>query len=304
AEDEVAIDTPLASVHLTNRGARVVSWKLKKYLDDAGHPLELVSNAGRALDHLPLQFLLEDPGATKRLKEGRIASRERWTAQRAPDREARPDEPQTGRAVAGRGTGELGRSRGQIFRRAVRAGGGRSWTRALRAPATGRRRAGGAAPVDGAGPAGSLPSPPVRRPEGLRHPEGARDRPGASAQFRLLRIHRAAAVLLDEVPAALHRQLRLGDCHPDGGEPDPVLPEHVPRADPHAHDAGEDEARPAEGEGSARTLPQAREEGGGQGEPGSAAEAAPGDERGDDGALQGGGHQPAGLDVGLSADPP
>jgi len=70
AEDEVAIDTPLASVHLTNRGARDVSWKLKKYLDDAGHPLELVSNAGRALDHLPLQFLLEDPGATKRLKEG------------------------------------------------------------------------------------------------------------------------------------------------------------------------------------------------------------------------------------------
>src|SRR5207245_1725923 len=69
AEEDVAIETPLASVHLTNRGARVVSWKLKKYLDDEGHPLELVSRAGRALDHLPLQFLLEDPGATKRLKE-------------------------------------------------------------------------------------------------------------------------------------------------------------------------------------------------------------------------------------------
>jgi len=69
AEAEVAIETPLASIHLTNRGARVVSWKLKKYLDDEGHPLELVSQAGRALDHLPLQFLLEDTGATKRLKE-------------------------------------------------------------------------------------------------------------------------------------------------------------------------------------------------------------------------------------------
>src|SRR5206468_2639360 len=85
AEDEVAIDTPLASVHLTNRGARVVSWKLKKYLDDAGHPLELVSNAGRALDHLPLQFLLEDPGATKRMKEGL------YSVSREVDREADED---------------------------------------------------------------------------------------------------------------------------------------------------------------------------------------------------------------------
>jgi YidC/Oxa1 family membrane protein insertase len=78
SEEEVAIDTPLVTIHLTNRGARVTSWQLKKYLDDAGHPLELVSNAGRSLDHLPLQFLLEDPDATERLKRAlyRVSRRE------------------------------------------------------------------------------------------------------------------------------------------------------------------------------------------------------------------------------------
>jgi YidC/Oxa1 family membrane protein insertase len=69
-EEEVAIDTSLVAIRLTNRGARVTSWQLKKYLDDAGHPLELVSRAGRSLDHLPLQFLLDDPEATERLTKG------------------------------------------------------------------------------------------------------------------------------------------------------------------------------------------------------------------------------------------
>jgi len=69
SEEEVRIDTPLETIRLTNRGARVVSWQLKRYLDDTGHPLELVSRAGRSLDHLPLQFLLDDPGATERLKK-------------------------------------------------------------------------------------------------------------------------------------------------------------------------------------------------------------------------------------------
>src|SRR6267378_5564732 len=69
SEEEVAIDTPLETIRLTNRGARATSWRLKKYLDDAGHPLELVSRAGRSLDHLPLQFLLDDPEATERLRK-------------------------------------------------------------------------------------------------------------------------------------------------------------------------------------------------------------------------------------------
>jgi YidC/Oxa1 family membrane protein insertase len=77
-EEEIPIDTPLLSIRLSSRGARVTSWSLKHYLDDAGRPLDLVSPAGRSLDHLPLQFLLDDPDATRKLKEGiyRVTRRE------------------------------------------------------------------------------------------------------------------------------------------------------------------------------------------------------------------------------------
>ena len=69
AEEEVVVDTPRATIRLTNRGARITSWRLKDYPDDQGDPLELVSPAGRKLDHLPLQLLLEDSAATRRLRE-------------------------------------------------------------------------------------------------------------------------------------------------------------------------------------------------------------------------------------------
>lgn len=67
AEETVSIETPLLSVRLVNRGARVLSWRLKSYMDDAGEPLDLVSEGGRKLDLLPLQILVEDPQATERL---------------------------------------------------------------------------------------------------------------------------------------------------------------------------------------------------------------------------------------------
>jgi YidC/Oxa1 family membrane protein insertase len=78
SEEVVSIDTPLWSIRLSNRGARVVSWRLTKYPDDAGKPLELVSAAGSKLDHLPLQFLLDDPASARRLKEAlfRVTRRE------------------------------------------------------------------------------------------------------------------------------------------------------------------------------------------------------------------------------------
>ncbi len=67
-EEEVVIETALQEIHLTNKGGRVTSWRLKNYLDDEGKPLDLVSVAGRKLDHLPLQFLLENPEDTQRLR--------------------------------------------------------------------------------------------------------------------------------------------------------------------------------------------------------------------------------------------
>jgi len=69
AEETVTVDTPLVAIRLTNRGARVLSWRLKKYLDDQGAPLDLISPAGHKLDHLPLQLLFDDEPATKRLMQ-------------------------------------------------------------------------------------------------------------------------------------------------------------------------------------------------------------------------------------------
>lgn len=69
AEETIAVDTPLLAIRLTNRGARVTSWKLKEYLDDKGAPLDLISAAGHKLDHLPLQVQLEDQDAAKRLTQ-------------------------------------------------------------------------------------------------------------------------------------------------------------------------------------------------------------------------------------------
>jgi YidC/Oxa1 family membrane protein insertase len=68
SEEEIGIETDLQEIRLTNRGGRVTSWRLKNYIDDEGKPLDLVSAAGRKLDHLPLQFLLEDPRDTERLR--------------------------------------------------------------------------------------------------------------------------------------------------------------------------------------------------------------------------------------------
>ncbi|MFQ5876731.1 MAG: membrane protein insertase YidC [Acidobacteriota bacterium] len=69
AEERVCIDTPLYEIELTNRGARVTSWRLKDYQDDQGQPLDLIPEAAIRLDRLPLEMALEDPDASRRLRE-------------------------------------------------------------------------------------------------------------------------------------------------------------------------------------------------------------------------------------------
>ncbi|HEU4402371.1 MAG TPA: membrane protein insertase YidC [Candidatus Polarisedimenticolia bacterium] len=69
SEEEVSIETPLQSIRLSNHGARVASWRLKEFKDDKGEALDLVSPAGRKLDRLPLQILLEDAEASRRLTQ-------------------------------------------------------------------------------------------------------------------------------------------------------------------------------------------------------------------------------------------
>ena len=67
-EEEVTLELPHATVRLTNRGARVVSWTLKNYRDHEGKPLDLVSKDAAKLDRLPFDLLVEDPAVAKSLR--------------------------------------------------------------------------------------------------------------------------------------------------------------------------------------------------------------------------------------------
>jgi YidC/Oxa1 family membrane protein insertase len=79
SEEEIAVDTPLLSVRLTNRGARATSWKLREYHDAKGEPLDLVAPAARKLDRMPLDLRLEDKDADVRLRQAlyRVTREER-----------------------------------------------------------------------------------------------------------------------------------------------------------------------------------------------------------------------------------
>jgi YidC/Oxa1 family membrane protein insertase len=59
AEEEVRLETGLAEIVLTNKGGRVLSWKLKQF-ESAGRAVDFVSSASRRDDLLPLALLFED----------------------------------------------------------------------------------------------------------------------------------------------------------------------------------------------------------------------------------------------------
>ena len=58
SEAETVIRTDLYEVTLTNRGGRVLSWRLLAYVDREGEPVELVSPDARAMNRLPLSVWL------------------------------------------------------------------------------------------------------------------------------------------------------------------------------------------------------------------------------------------------------
>src|SRR5262249_47195109 len=60
SEISTEVDTDLYHIVLSNRGAVVKSWVLKKYKDDAGKPLQVINTTG--VD-LPLPFSIEVTGA-------------------------------------------------------------------------------------------------------------------------------------------------------------------------------------------------------------------------------------------------
>jgi YidC/Oxa1 family membrane protein insertase len=73
AEQEFIIDTQVYRIRFVNRGAVVTSWVLKKYLDQAGKPLELVNPGAVGKTPYPLSLSLKDQQATAALNSGLYA---------------------------------------------------------------------------------------------------------------------------------------------------------------------------------------------------------------------------------------
>jgi YidC/Oxa1 family membrane protein insertase len=67
--EERTLETDLFRVRFGNRGARILSWELKQYQDDAGKPLELVSIASPKLKRFPLDLEFDDPELTKSIQD-------------------------------------------------------------------------------------------------------------------------------------------------------------------------------------------------------------------------------------------
>jgi YidC/Oxa1 family membrane protein insertase len=69
AEREVVIETQDVRAVLSNRGGVLTSWRLKKFKDQHGQPLELVPQGLPASFPRPLTLRVDDPPATARLAE-------------------------------------------------------------------------------------------------------------------------------------------------------------------------------------------------------------------------------------------
>jgi YidC/Oxa1 family membrane protein insertase len=69
-DEDIRLETDLASVVLTNRGGRIVSWKLKAF-KSAGRNVDFVSEAARKDDFVPLALVFDDrailPGINRAL---------------------------------------------------------------------------------------------------------------------------------------------------------------------------------------------------------------------------------------------
>ena len=67
AEAEVVVENDIYRITFTNRGAQVKSWVLKKYKDEKGNPLDLVSAAGAQKTGLPLSLWTYDEALRQKL---------------------------------------------------------------------------------------------------------------------------------------------------------------------------------------------------------------------------------------------
>jgi YidC/Oxa1 family membrane protein insertase len=69
AETETTVDNELYKIVLTNRGARVKHWILKKYFDDSGKPLDMVQPQASAHFGFPLSLFTYEPALTSQLNQ-------------------------------------------------------------------------------------------------------------------------------------------------------------------------------------------------------------------------------------------
>ena len=69
AEREIAVDTATVQAVLTNRGGRLVHWRLKQYRDGAGQPVDLVPSGLPAGEQIPFALRVDDEQITVRLNE-------------------------------------------------------------------------------------------------------------------------------------------------------------------------------------------------------------------------------------------
>src|SRR5262245_57007281 len=64
--EEVHVETSNYDVRLTNRGGRVVSWKLRGYANAVGGAVEMVPGFAQKADRLPLAIEMEDSALAER----------------------------------------------------------------------------------------------------------------------------------------------------------------------------------------------------------------------------------------------
>ncbi len=69
AEASTVVENELYRITFSNRGGQVTSWILKKFTDNAGHPLDLVHEGASKLYGYPLSLYTYDPGLTKSLAD-------------------------------------------------------------------------------------------------------------------------------------------------------------------------------------------------------------------------------------------
>jgi len=69
AEQQTVVENELYRITFSNKGAQVVHWILKRYKDDAGHPLDLVNQAGSKQAGFPLSLYVYDAGLRTRLAQ-------------------------------------------------------------------------------------------------------------------------------------------------------------------------------------------------------------------------------------------